>query len=299
MRAIISRYAPAPTGYLHLGHVLNAIYVWGVTEILVRRSAALVERRVLLRIEDHDAQRSRTIYEAAILEDLAWLGFAADGPPVRQSERSAVYERALAQLQEQGLVYVCGCSRRAVQEVHGVLHYPGTCRDRGLAAGPGTSLRVRLEPTVEQFVDLRHGLQEQRPSEQCGDLLIRDREGNWTYQFAVTVDDFAQGVTLVVRGDDLLASTGRQLALARLLGRTEPARFLHHPLLMKSATQKISKSDGATGVRDLRARGWSPENVIGLAAAMGGLIPAPRAVRAGDVSSIMAGTIAPEDLARP
>jgi len=311
MRAIISRYAPAPTGYLHLGHVLNAIYVWGVTEILVRRSAkALAERRVLLRIEDHDAQRCRTIYDAAILEDLAWLGFAADAPPVRQSDRGTIYERALAKWQEQGLVYVCGCSRRETQEgqrgregqegLEGQeIRYRGTCRDRGLADGPGMSLRVRLEPTVEHFVDLRHGLQEQRPSEQCGDLLIRDREGNWTYQFAVTVDDFEQGVTLVVRGDDLLASTGRQLALARLLGRSEPARFLHHPLLMKSATQKISKSDGDTGVRDLRARGWSPENVIGLAAAMGGLIPVPRALRAGDVSSIMAWTIAFEDFARP
>lgn len=161
------------------------------------------------------------------------------------------------------------------------------------------SLRVRLDPVVERFVDLRHGPLAQCPSEQCGDLLIRDREGNWTYQFAVTVDDFDQGVTLVVRGDDLLASTGRQIALARLLGRTEPARFLHHPLLMKSATQKISKSDGDTGVRDLRARGWSPENVIGLAAAMGGLIPAPRAVHPDEVSSIMAGTITPEGITRP
>jgi len=155
------------------------------------------------------------------------------------------------------------------------------------------SLRVRLESTVEHFVDLRHGLQEQRPSEQCGDLLIRDRDGNWTYQFAVAVDDFDQGVTLVIRGDDLLASTGRQLALARLLGRTEPAWFLHHPLLMKSPTQKISKSDGDTGVRELRARGWTPENVIGLAAAQGGLTPAPRGIRAADVSSIMTETIGP------
>jgi glutamyl-tRNA synthetase/glutamyl-Q tRNA(Asp) synthetase len=281
------------------------MYVWGVTETLARTGAtASAERRVLLRIEDHDAQRSRSIYETAILEDLAWLGFAADAPLVRQSERNAVYERALAGLRARGLVYACSCSRTDIEGARGVSRatvepqYPGTCRNRGLADGPGMSLRVRLEPTVERFVDLRHGPQEQRPSEQCGDLLIRDREGNWTYQFAVTVDDFDQAVSVVVRGDDLLSSTGRQLALARLLGRTEQARFLHHPLLMKSATQKISKSDGDTGVRDLRARGWSPENVIGLAAALGGLIPAPRAVHAADVSSIMAGTIAPEDFAR-
>ena len=108
--------------------------------------------------------------------------------------------------------------------------YPGTCADRGLPEGPGLGLRVRLAPSVERFVDLRHGPQEQRPSEQCGDLLVRDRDGNWTYQFAATVDDHVQGVTLVIRGDDLLASTGRQIQLARLLGRAEAAAgSLHHP----------------------------------------------------------------------
>jgi glutamyl-tRNA synthetase/glutamyl-Q tRNA(Asp) synthetase len=121
---------------------------------------------------------------------------------------------------------------------------------------------VRLEPSVERFADLRLGAQEQRPSEQCGDLLIRDREGNWTYQFAATVDDYAQGVTHVIRGVDLLESTGRQLQLARLLGRPEPPQFLHHPLIMKSAGQKLSKSDSDTGVRDLRARGWSARQVV-------------------------------------
>jgi glutamyl-tRNA synthetase/glutamyl-Q tRNA(Asp) synthetase len=292
MRAIISRYAPAPTGYLHLGHVLNAIYVWGVANLLAERSAtASAERRVLLRIEDHDAQRSRKIYEDAILGDLAWLGFVADDPPVRQSERSRIHERALATLRARGLIYVCACSRKEVQGIQEVRdrerRYAGTCRDRGLGDGPGMSLRVRLEPTIERFVDLRLGPHEQRPAEQCGDLLVRDREGNWTYQFAAAVDDFDQGVTHVIRGEDLLESTGRQIALARLLGRVDPARFLHHGLLMKSATQKISKSDGDTGVRELRARGWTPENVIGLAAAQAGLIPFPRAIRAAEVSSIM------------
>jgi glutamyl-tRNA synthetase/glutamyl-Q tRNA(Asp) synthetase len=115
---------------------------------------------------------------------------------------------------------------------------------------------------VERFVDLRHGLQEQRPSAQCGDLLARDRDGNWTYQFAATVDDLVQGITLVIRGDDLLASTGRQIQLARLLGRDEPPEFLHHPLIMKSPDQKLSKSDGDTGIRELRARGLTPAQVI-------------------------------------
>ena len=121
---------------------------------------------------------------------------------------------------------------------------------------------------MERFVDLRHGPQAQRPSQQCGDLLLRDRDGNWTYQFAATVDDCVQGVTLVIRGDDLLASTGRQMQLARLLGRAEPPEFLHHPLIMKSPTQKLSKSDGDTGIRELRARGWTPSQVIDAAMAM-------------------------------
>ena len=241
--------------------------------------------RVLLRIEDHDRQRSRSEFEAAVLEDLDWLGFVPDEPAVRQSDRGDIYLQALEGLRRQGLVYACRCTRADVAaavgggaplatsvpgegtEVGGgdggsELRYPGTCRDRGLADALGLGLRVRLEPTVERFVDLRLGPQEQRPSEQCGDLLIRDREGNWTYQFAATVDDYIQGVTHVIRGEDLLESTGRQLQLARLLGRREPPQFLHHPLIMKSATQKLSKSDGDTGVRELRARGWTPAQVL-------------------------------------
>jgi glutamyl-Q tRNA(Asp) synthetase len=249
MRGIISRFAPAPTGFLHLGHVVNAAMVW--------RETRARQGRVLLRIEDHDRQRSRREYETAMLQDLAWLGFEADGPPVRQSERDDMYRQALDTLRRRGLVYACDCSRAAV--------YPGTCRDRGVVDGPGVGLRVRLEPTIERFVDLRLGPQEQRPSEQCGDLLIRDREGNWTYQFAATVDDFVQGVTLVVRGEDLLDSTGRQIQLARLLGRDEPPQFLHHGLIMKTPTQKLSKSDGDTGIRELRARGWTPQQVIATA----------------------------------
>ena len=285
----------------------------------------------MLRIEDHDRQRSRRHFEDAILEDLAWLGFEADEPPVRQSERSAIYESALDGLRRRGLVYACDCSRteiasaqaglkpctttddraavddrtavdggaavddklavddraavddkaavvvQAFRPAETELRYPGTCADRGLAEGPGVGVRVRLEPSVEHFVDRRLGPQEQQPSEQCGDLLVRDRDGNWTYQFAATVDDYVQGVTLVVRGVDLLASTGRQIQLARLLGRAEPPAFMHHALIMKATvlaggfgfpSQKLSKSDGDTGVRELRAQGWTPARVIERALSM-------------------------------
>ena len=147
--------------------------------------------------------------------------------------------------------------------------------------------RVRLDdPGAIAFDDLVHGPTTQAPAAQCGDLLVRDRLGNWTYQFAVTVDDLAQGIDLVVRGDDLFASTGRQIALGRLLGRETPARFAHHPLVMKSATQKLSKSDGDSGVRDLRAAGWTPPRVLGRAAHLAGLTPVAGEVLARDLEHL-------------
>jgi glutamyl-tRNA synthetase/glutamyl-Q tRNA(Asp) synthetase len=268
---VVTRFAPAPTGFLHLGHVVNAIYVWGI--------ARAKGGRVLLRIEDHDRTRSRPEYEQAILEDLNGLGFAADEPPVRQSERAALYEAALDRLRAQGLVYACECSRSeiaAARQPGLELRYPGTCRDKHLPERPGLGLRVRLAPSVERFDDLRHGRQEQRPSEESGDLLARDRDGNWTYQFAVTVDDHVQGITHVIRGDDLRSSTGRQIQLARLLGRTSPPRFFHHPLLMKTPTQKLSKADRDTSIREMRADGWAAADLIGRAAARAGLIARER-----------------------
>ena len=261
---MLTRFAPAPTGWLHLGHVLNAEYVWGAGA------------RVLLRIEDHDRERSRPEYEAGILDDLDWLGYRADIYPTdafragrcdgRQSDRDVVYREAVSELAARGLVYACDCTRREIEESSersggGELRYSGRCRERGLPLADGVGWRVRIEPGIERFVDDRLGLQEQDPSGQCGDVLIRDRLGNWTYQFAVSVDDYRQGIDLVVRGVDLLPSTGRQIRLARLLGRERPAIFRHHPLIMKSAGQKLSKSDGDSGIRDLRACGWSPGRV--------------------------------------
>jgi glutamyl-Q tRNA(Asp) synthetase len=260
---VITRFAPAPTGHLHIGHVVNALHVWG--------HARAHRGQVLLRIEDHDGQRSRKEYEASIIEDLAWLGFAPDGPLVRQSERTAIYERALDRLRQAGLVYACECSRREILEAGGSgpeLRYPGTCATRELPESPNRALRLRLPRSEERFVDLALGEQVQVPADQCGDLLLRDRNGFWTYQFAVTVDDMEQAVTHVIRGADLLTSTGRQLQLARLLGRPAPPIFLHHPLVMKSPEQKVSKSDGDTGIRELRAAGWSPNEVLDEARAL-------------------------------
>ena len=235
--------------------MLNAEYVW--------RSGA----EVLLRIEDHDRERCRPEFEAGILEDLEWLGYRADSPLTRQSERGDVYQGAIEELATQGFVYACDCTRAQIEaraagsrQHTSELVYDGYCRNRGLALGSGVGWRVRMDPGIESFVDQHLGVQEQDPSS-TGDVLVRDRLGNWTYQFCASVDDYRQGVDLVIRGEDLLPSTGRQIRLARLLGRERQATFCHHPLLMRSATQKLSKSDGDTGIRELRARGWTPEQV--------------------------------------
>lgn len=275
-----TRFAPSVTGHLHLGHLVNAIHVWGI--------ARATDAQVALRLEDHDRRRFRPEYEASILDDLDWLGLTPDlgstaefraGPtPWRQSSSHARYEEALARLTGQGLVYACACSRAVVgadaapgEEPR----YAGTCRDRGLPFD-GHRLRVRLGDGSESFKDLRLGEQRQRPDQQCGDLAIRDANGDWTYQFAVTVDDLSQEISLVIRGEDLLSSTGRQIRLARLLGRSAPPRFLHHPLVTDASGRKLSKRDFARSLRDHRAEGRTPEALIGEAAHLAGLIDRPR-----------------------
>lgn len=286
-----TRFAPAPTGYLHLGHAANAIWVWGI--------ARARGGRVLLRVEDHDGGRCRPAYEAALLDDLDWLGLVPDGlttddfraGPVtqRQSDNGARYDARLAALARDGRAYPCRCSRSDIARAAGGIdtlqpavasldadgherRYPGTCRDRGVDPESTPARRVRMDAgQPESFDDLRLGPQRQDPDQQCGDLLVRDRAGHWTYQFAVVVDDLTQGVDLVIRGEDLLESTGRQLRLARLLARHAPPRFLHHPLLRNADGRKLSKSAGDTGLRELRAAGHSRADVLGLAAQLSGL----------------------------
>jgi len=277
---MLTRFAPAPTGFLHLGHVVNAIHVWG--------EARARGGQVLLRIEDHDGDRSRPEFEAAILDDLDWLGFEPDIHPTagfragpcdgRQSDRRAIYARAAGDLRRRGVLYACRCSRRDLASAGadaasgGELlpsaalakdgPYRGTCRDLALPFDGDVGWRVRLPSVDVSFVDRWRGSQTQTPARQCGDLLIRDRRGHWTYQFVATLDDHLQGITDVIRGDDLLPSTGRQILLGEMLGRTTPAAFAHHALVMKSPAQKLSKSEGDTGVRDLRRGGWSRDDVL-------------------------------------
>ena len=262
-----TRFAPAPTGFLHLGHAANALVTWG--------AAAATGGQVVLRIEDHDRQRCRPAFETAILEDLEALGFKPDEPAIatlrggapssyRQSDNGDAYAAAVSRLDAAGLVYACDCARStfaAWAAKHGRAWSgsgcPGACRSRALPrGGAGVAWRVALGDGDEPWTDVVLGPQSGAAAT-GGDLPIRDRHGNWTYALCVVVDDLRHGIDLVIRGEDLLDATPAQIRLGRLLGRSAPPRFLHHPLIRRPDGRKLSKADGATGVRELLAAGRS------------------------------------------
>ncbi len=283
---IRTRFAPSVTGHLHLGHAVNAVYVWGLARAL--------GAEVVVRLEDHDRGRFRPEFEESILADLEWLGLRSDLPaPSRQSDHADRYEGAAERLSGSGHTFWCECSRRMLAEAPeppegDTLRYPGTCRDRGLAEGAGRALRVRIDPGEERFEDLRLGPQVQDPSGQAGDFVLRDGPGHWTYQHCVAVDDLTEEITLVIRGEDILESTGRQLRLARLLGRTVLPRYLHHPLVTDPSGRKLSKKEFAKSLGDLRREGWTPERVLGEAAFLGGLLPRSTLIEAGQLPALFA-----------
>ncbi|WP_411280103.1 glutamate--tRNA ligase family protein [Gemmatimonas sp.] len=300
-----TRFAPSPTGYLHLGHVVNAIHVWGI--------ARAFGGDVLLRIEDHDRTRCREEYEDALLDDLDWLGFVPDVgrtdsfrrarvAPLetlrrreprsqRQSDNDARYTAALAILTERDLTYVCTCTRRDIAQhaphaPGAEPRYPGTCREARHAETESLARRVRTGEGVVTFDDRRRGLLQQSPVEQCGDVLVRDRHGQWTYQFAVVVDDMEHDIDVVIRGEDLLASTGRQLQLAALLGRERRLAWWHHPLLVHPDGRKLSKANRDTSIRDRRAAGAHAAALLGEAAFLAGLLPAARDLTIDELPSL-------------
>lgn len=295
-----TRFAPAPTGLLHLGHAVNAVWVWGLARARLGR--------VLLRIEDHDRTRCRPEYERAALDDLDWLGLVPDGATTddirrgahaqRQSDNAARYAARLAELESRGLAYPCTCSRAEIARANsaraagatpdtGELRYPGTCRDRHPDPTATPARRLRIESGhAESFTDAVLGPQTQDPDVQCGDVLARDRNGNYTYQFAVVADDIDQGIDVVIRGEDLLDSTGRQLRIAAMLGRAKPPQFAHHPLVRHPDGTKLSKSAGDRGLGELRAAGRSPAQVLGLAAQLGGLHPSGMPLAPSDLAAL-------------
>lgn len=278
------RYAPSPSGRMHLGNLLCCLLAW--------LSAKSKGGQVLLRIEDLDAARCPRAYADAIRSDLAWLGLSADGPepPVFQSERAEIYRYYYDLLAQRGLVYPCFCSRsqlHAASAPHrsdGQVIYSGACR--GLtpaqaaqrAALRPPAWRVRVPDETVAFTDGHMGAYAENLARDCGDFYLRRADGVFAYQLAVVVDDALMGVTEVVRGADLLSSTPRQLWLYRELGLTPP-EFYHFPLLLAADGRRLSKRDGDQSLAHLRAQ-YTPEQLIGRLAYTCGLLDRPEAAAA-------------------
>jgi glutamyl-Q tRNA(Asp) synthetase len=277
---IVTRFAPSPTGYLHLGHVRSAWEGW--------HAARDAGGRFLLRIEDIDGGRCRAEFAAAILDDLAWLGLDWDGEVRRQSEHLDDYRAALAQLEAQGVLYPCFCTRRQIQ--HEIARaggapqgeagplYPGTCRrlspaERAarIAAGADYALRLDLAAArarTGQLYWCERGRRIPAAPEQLGDVVLARKDVPVSYHLAVTVDDALQGVTLVTRGVDLFAATHIHRVLQALLGLPVPA-YRHHALLTDAAGRRLAKRDRALTIRAMREAGMSPAEILAKAQSSG------------------------------
>ncbi len=267
-----TRFAPSPTGDLHLGGAWTALASW----ILARRSGG----RCVLRIEDIDLPRVLPGARERIEADLLWLGLSHDEGPYVQSERGALYERALATLAAAGLVYPCDCSRAEIARVASAPHegqevpYPGGCREldpaRRMKRPP--ALRVRVPSEVVSYRDLVFGPVAQNLGRDVGDFVLRRADGVFSYQLAVVVDDIAMRITDVVRGADLMSSTPRQIWLAHALG-VQPPRYGHVPLVVAPGGARLEKRTPGAIVRELREAGIPASHVVGELAHGLGLTP--------------------------
>jgi len=234
------RFAPSPTGPLHFGSLIAALASYC--------DARAAGGEWLVRIEDVDEPRSRDEATASILATLENYGFQWDGEVVHQRARGALYQAALDRMIAEGQAYACGCTRRELESARlsawGERIYPGTCRNGPSPGREARAWRVRVTDEAIGFRDRLRGWQEQRLEEEVGDFIVRRGDGLFAYQLAVVVDDAVQGVTHVVRGADLLASTPRQIRLQRLLGLVTPS-YLHHPVAVLASGEKLSKQTGA------------------------------------------------------
>jgi glutamyl-Q tRNA(Asp) synthetase len=272
---IVTRFAPSPTGYLHLGHAFGAL----TAHDAARRAGG----RFLLRIEDIDRSRSRSEYEAAILQDLTWLGLVWEQPVLRQSERFAAYRSALDRLERAGLLYPCFCTRsdmaRASEAPHGPEGppYPGACRalssierERRIRSGAPYALRLDVAKAAQTLGPLSFEEQGSGPDGErgivavnplpFGDIVLARKDTPASYHLAVVVDDAFQGVTLITRGNDLFAATHVQRLLQALLDLPQPA-YAHHRLILDEHGRKFSKRDRAVTLQELRARGLTPTQI--------------------------------------
>ncbi|CAG9221853.1 Glutamyl-Q tRNA(Asp) synthetase [Paraburkholderia sabiae] len=242
------RFAPSPTGPLHIGSLVSALASW--LDARARRGTWLV------RIEDIDGPRTVPGAAEDILDTLTRFGMVADEPPVWQSQRMALYQREFGRLQTTGLAYPCGCTRKEITDSlvqaharHTTLAYPGTCRN-GLQGKPARAWRLRVpdgDAAIVTFDDRWQGRQTQNLATDVGDFVLRRADDQWAYQLAVVVDDADQGITHIVRGADLLDSTARQIYLQRCLGVPTPS-YLHVPVVTAADGDKLSKQTGAAAL---------------------------------------------------
>lgn len=233
----VGRFAPSPTGPLHAGSLVAAMASY--------LDARAHQGRWLLRIEDLDPPREQVGAAAAIIDALAAFGFQWDGPIVRQSERGTDYNAALQRLSAAGLIYPCCCSRRDIIGDDGI--YPGTCRHGMRAGASARAWRIRVDDTTIDWHDRRCGHLSEALAQQAGDFVLKRADGLWAYQLAVVVDDALGGVNAIVRGDDLLSSSARQIFLQQQLGFATPS-YLHIPVLRNSAGEKLSKQTMAPAI---------------------------------------------------
>ena len=245
------RFAPSPTGLLHAGSLVAALASW--------LDARAHGGQWLVRIEDVDTPRCVPGADRAIMQQLAACGLVPDGQVLWQSQRADAYAKALKALVDQGWAYPCGCSRKEIESAqavarHSTAVYPGTCRD-GLNGKPARAWRLNVQgvqtalnlPAITHWQDRRLGNQQQNVAKEVGDFVLRRADGLWAYQLAVVVDDAAQGITHVVRGQDLADNTARQIVLQRALGLTTP-QYLHTPLVLGTNGEKLSKQNGAVAL---------------------------------------------------
>ena len=240
----IGRFAPSPTGPMHFGTLVAAVASY--------LQAKTHKGLWLLRIEDVDITRSVTNVDTHIIKSLEDFGFEWDGDIIYQSLRTDFYETALACLSHKKMLFPCTCSRKylsSVDEFQISDLYPGTCRDKTLPYEKEHALRLKVEDKKIIFTDSVMGLQQENIASECGDFVVKRRDGLFAYQLAVVVDDALQNITEVVRGNDLLHSTARQIYLQQLLGYSTP-QYMHLPLVLGANGKKLSKSDGSTAIND-------------------------------------------------
>lgn len=289
-KQVKTRFAPSPTGFLHLGHVASAIYVWGIAELL--------NAEVIFRIEDHDRGRSRPEYLQAIIDDLTWLGFIDSKTTLDvlqktgrlQSAANLRYDHALGKL-DSSLLFFCECSRKDIREINSdSQQYPGTCLPKHLGPPPPPrSLRMQLADKVFLFNDALKGPSANNPHTLEGAAILKDKQEQWSYTMAVVTDDIQEGVNLVIRGEDLFEATFTQLNLYEAF-EVPPPLYLHHPLIKDERGQKLSKRFLSEGVIKRRQAKEPAARVLGEAAYLVGLQPLIKPLRVSDLKGLFLST---------